>query len=62
MLTNGYQYLAPEASAPRPPGPLVADFGVPAVFVPQKTLAKRRVAMTAGAAVLVVMATVLAWT
>ncbi len=60
MLTNGYQYLSPDASAPRPEGPLVADFGAPAIFVPQKALVKRRIAMTAGAVVFVITATVLA--
>jgi hypothetical protein len=60
MLSNGYLHLSPDASAPRPEGPLVADFGAPSMFVPQKAIAKRRIALTAGAAVLAITATVLA--
>jgi hypothetical protein len=49
MLSNGYLYLSPDAAAPRPTPPVVDDFGAPTVFVPQKTLAKRRIGMTATA-------------
>ena len=60
MLTNGYLHLSPDAVRAAPGGTARSDFGAPAVFVPQKALVKRRIAMTAGAAVLVITATVLA--
>jgi hypothetical protein len=60
MLTNGYLHLSPDAAAPRPEGPVVSDFGAPSMFVPQKALVKRRIAMTACAAFMVITATVLA--
>ena len=46
------QHLAPDAYPRRARRGQRSDFGAPTVFVPQKALVKRRVAMTAGAAVL----------
>jgi hypothetical protein len=60
MLSNGYLHLSPDASAQRPEGPPGADFGAPSMFVPQKALARRRMAMTAGARVLAITAALLA--
>ena len=60
MLSNGYLFMSPDAAAPRREPPAIADFGTPSVFVPQKALAKRRIAVTACAFVFVITATVFA--
>ncbi|MFA5911166.1 MAG: hypothetical protein WC815_20515 [Vicinamibacterales bacterium] len=65
MLSNGYLHLSPHAATPRPEPrvDLIDGFGQPSPFVPQKQLAKQRltVSASAGAALLLVTISLLAW-
>ena len=61
MLSNGFMYAGDRATIERAPGPSIppAQFGDPIRFVPQKTIAKKRlVALAAAGAALALLAIV----